>query len=93
MCALMLLAIPRVVKISYGVAILVSFVAGMIVSSVIFHYIIAKKSSNTAAWISGVAASAAIGAAIGSIMGGGAHVEIAVGAIGGVIGAVTGILH
>ncbi|VVB92837.1 Uncharacterised protein [uncultured archaeon] len=91
MCALMLPVIPRIVRVTYGIAILVSFVAGMIASSIIFHYV--KRNSNTAALISGVAASAAIGAVIGAVMGAGAPVEIAFGAIGGVIGAVIGIFH
>ncbi len=93
MGAFMVPVIPRVVKVTYGIAILVSFVAGMIVSSIIFHYVITKRNSNTAAWISGVTASAVIGAVIGGTIGAGAPVEIAFGVIGGMIGAVIGILH
>ncbi len=93
MGAIMLPAIPRIVRLTYGIAIFVSFVAGMVVSSFIFHYVTTRKDSNITAWISGVAASTVIGAAIGGIMGAGAPVEIAFGAVGGVIGAVIGILH
>ncbi len=90
---LMLVAIPILVRASRGAAIFVSFVAGIIAGSIIFHYVATKWSSNTAAWISGITASATIGAVLGSIAGAGAPAGIALGAIGGAIGAVIGILH
>ncbi len=90
---LILLAIPILARASRGVAVLVGFIAGIIVGSIIFHYVTTKRGSNTMAWVLGVVASAAIGAVLESVVGVNTPVGIALGAIGGAIGAVVGILH
>ncbi len=77
---------------SYGIAVLAGFLVGMLVGSISYHYISAKRKI-LMAWIAGITASAAIGALMGLIAGRGAPAAIALGAIGGVIGSVIGILH
>ncbi len=93
MGVLIFLAIPILARVSRGVVVLVDFIAGIIVGSIIFHYISIKRSKNTMAWISGIAVSAAIGAVLNSIMGVNTPIGITLGAIGGALGAVIGILH
>jgi hypothetical protein len=89
--------IPFLTRFYYGIALLVGFLAGMVVSSITFHYVKVSNGGNIIAWILGLFSGFLIGEAAGYILGYIIGINISagilIGAIGGTIGAVVGILH
>ncbi len=89
--------IPFLTRFSYGGAVFIGFLVGMITGSIVFHYATAGNGNNIAGWIAGVTSAAIAGAVAGGILidiiGINILAGIGLGAIGGIIGAIIGILH
>ncbi len=87
--------IPFLARFSYGGAVFIGFLVGMIIGSIAFHY--AGNGSKAMCWIAGVISAAIAGALAGGILVGIIGINIlagiGLGAIGGIIGAIVGILH
>ncbi len=89
--------IPFLARFSYGGAVFIGFLVGMITGSITFHYATAGDGNNAMGWIAGVISAAIAGAVAGGILTGMIGINIlagiGLGAVGGIIGAIIGILH